>query len=164
MLRKAFKETLKKINTACQEIYSDRLISLAVFGSVARDTPNPYSDIDLLIIIEPLPQGRLRRMEEFILVEKKLEPWLDFLQKEKQINTCLSPIIKTPGEVKLGSPLFLDMIDDAVILYDKGNFLKEYFFDLKKRLTEMKAERKYNGERWYWVIKPDIQEGETFEI
>lgn len=44
---------------ACRRHYGSRLVSVAVFGSVGRGTPGPDSDIDLLVVVEQLPQGRL---------------------------------------------------------------------------------------------------------
>jgi predicted nucleotidyltransferase len=46
--------------------YSDRLVAVAVFGSVGRGTPRDDSDVDLLIIARDLPEGRMRRVEQFL--------------------------------------------------------------------------------------------------
>jgi len=35
----------------------ERLVSVVLFGSVARGDASPASDIDLLIVAEDLPQG-----------------------------------------------------------------------------------------------------------
>lgn len=51
-------EIFAGITSACRERYGNRLISLAVFGSVGRGTARPDSDIDLLIIVEQLPARR----------------------------------------------------------------------------------------------------------
>ena len=49
MLRETFDHLVREISAACQAHYGDRLVSLAVFGSVARHTQRPDSDIDLLV-------------------------------------------------------------------------------------------------------------------
>lgn len=56
---------LVAIKEKALELYRDRLITLAVYGSVGRRVPRLDSDVDLLIVASPLPEGRLRRMEEF---------------------------------------------------------------------------------------------------
>ncbi|MDN5331506.1 MAG: uncharacterized protein PWP45_731 [Tepidanaerobacteraceae bacterium] len=163
MLLESFNNTLKKVLAACREVYGEDLITLAVFGSVARGTPNPESDIDLLLIAKNLPSGRLKRMEQFAKVEERLTSWMEDLRRIG-IYTSLSPIIKTPEEVRAGSLLFLDMIDDALILYDRENFFTRFLQEFSSKLKEMGAKKVVTGERWHWVLKPDYKHGEVFEI
>jgi hypothetical protein len=80
------------------------------------------------------------------------------------IHSYFSPIFKTPEEVERGSLLFLDMLYDLVILYDRDSFLLNYLRGFKKRLDKLGARRIVRGEKWYWVLKPDYKRGETFEI
>lgn len=42
---------------AARQVYGGRLLSLVLFGSVARGTAGPSSDVDLLLVAEPLPAG-----------------------------------------------------------------------------------------------------------
>jgi hypothetical protein len=97
----------------------------------------------------------MKRMEEFIEnVEDKLET----------VPFYISPIIKTPEEASHGSPLFLDMVYDSIILYDKDGFFKHVIDRLRHRLEELGSKRVFRGNRWYWILKPDIRHGEVFEI
>jgi len=148
---------------ASQDFYGLRLVTLAAFGSVGRGVPRPDSDIDLLIVADPLPDGRIRRVEEFEIVEKKLRTPLSEAQSSG-IYTYLSPIFKTPAEVRRGSPIFLDMLDDARILYDRGGFFARELEKLRRRMAELKAKRIWKGDAWYWDLKPDFRPGDIFEI
>lgn len=76
----------------------------------------------------------------------------------------ISPIIKTPLEAAAGSPIFLDMVDDSVILYDRGEFFKKVLDKLRHRLNELGSKRVFKGSRWYWILKPGLKPGEVFEI
>ncbi len=163
MIRENFKKLSKRILKEVKSDYKEKLITLAIFGSVARERMNSESDIDLLIIAENLPEGRMKRIRQFDRIEKKLEPDLAIMQK-KRIYTCFSPMFKTPEEVKRGSPLFLDMVFDLKILYDKNDFFWNYLADFKKRLDKLGAKRIVQGERWYWILKPDYKWGEVLEI
>lgn len=163
MLRESFNNTLYRILEACQKIYGEDLITLAVFGSVARGTPNPESDIDLLIVAKNLPSGRLKRMQQFNKVEGILDSCLESLRKNG-INTTLSPIIKTPEEVAAGSLLFLDMTEDVLILYDKEKFFTNFLQEFSMKLKRLGARKIVTGERWHWVLKSDYTEGEVFDI
>jgi predicted nucleotidyltransferase len=69
MLHERFNDILDAVRQACLAHYGDGLISLAVFGSVARDTMRPDSDVDLLVVVNSLPRGRLGRSRDFEAVE-----------------------------------------------------------------------------------------------
>ena len=134
-----------------------------MFGSVGRGTPRYGSDIDLLLVVRGLPPGRFNRVEEFLPVEARLEPALA-AGEAGHPPIALSPVFKTPEEVEAGSPLFLDMVDDARILYDAEGFLGKYLDRLRARLRELGARRIRRGNAWYWELKPDLKPGEVFAL
>ncbi len=162
-IRLAFDSVLQDLLQKCIVYYGEKLISLAIFGSVGRGTMKCNSDIDILIVAEPMPDGRLERKAEFSVVEQELMCRIKAMRKEG-INTCLAPIFKTPKEVCLHFPLMLDMTEDAKILYDKNNFLHSELMKLKNRLQELGAKRIWRNEHWWWDLKPDYKEGEVFTI
>jgi len=47
-------------------------VSLVVFGSVARRSARPDSDLDFLVIADRLPDGRMARVAESEPVERQL--------------------------------------------------------------------------------------------
>jgi uncharacterized protein len=153
-----FGRLLDQLRRACLEVYGERLISLLVFGSVGRGTANPESDVDLLLVVSDLPEGRLRRVREFLRVESKLRTELN------RVDVVLSPLIKSPGEVEKGSPLFLDMTEDALILQDSNCFMEERLKRLKDRLVTLGARRIWRGSGWHWDLKPDYTFGDVFEL
>jgi predicted nucleotidyltransferase len=158
-----FDELLNALVVACQRDYGQRLVSLAVFGSVGRGTPRPDSDLDLLIVAEDLPRGRVARVGDFARVEADMADALRRL-RSAGVTTELSPVLKTPSEVEQGSPLFLDMLEDARILVDRGGFLMQAFERLRARLTQLGARRIWRGNAWFWDLKPDYRPGEVFEL
>ncbi|MFN3477673.1 MAG: nucleotidyltransferase domain-containing protein [Candidatus Methylomirabilales bacterium] len=162
-VRGQFEELLKKIVEACHDLYGDRLVSLAVFGSVGRGTFRPDSDVDLLIVADPLPKGRRRRVEEFQVIEETLEPVFGRL-RSLGMHPVLSPIFKTKEEVRQGSLRFLDMSEDARILYDRDGFFATFLKGFRERLDRLGARRVWRGDVWYWELKPDYRPGEVFEL
>jgi len=138
--------------------YGDRLISIVVFGSVGRRAARPNSDVDVLLVIDPLPNGRMARMREFGPVEGAVRS--RFQAAEPSMGAVdLSPVFKTPLEVQRGSLLFLDMVHDSVVLFDRGDFFARYLDELRARLDSMGARRiPYRGS-WYWDLKDDLQPG-----
>ncbi len=159
MLHETFDRILNAVADACRAHYGHRLVSVAVFGSVARGTMRHDSDIDLLVVVDDLPRGRIPRVRDFDLVETAVEGELK--QAERLgIFTRLSPVIKAPAEVQYGSPLFLDMTLHVRILADRDEFLSRYLDQLRARLQELGARRVRRGGGYYWILKPGYQPGE----
>ena len=148
---------LDHLTNLCKGHYGTRLISLVVFGSVGRGTSRPDSDIDLLLVVKDLPNGRISRVQEFAPVEVALRNAI-------KNHFDLSPVFKTPEEIADGSPLLLDMIEDGRILFDRDDFFQRAMSSLKERLQRLGARRIWRGNAWYWDLKPDYQQGEVFEI
>jgi predicted nucleotidyltransferase len=163
MLKEAFDEVADRVLAAAHKIYGDRLVSVVLYGSVARGTMRQDSDIDLLIVARDLPVGRFNRVKEFEAVEDTVEEDIR-RAASRGIHTTLSPIFKTPEEVAAGSPLLLDMVEDARVLYDRENCFAGHMNRLRHRLAELGAKRVWKGNAWYWDLNPDYKPGEVFEL
>jgi predicted nucleotidyltransferase len=163
MLHERFEAILAALKRACIKHYGDRLVSAAVFGSVARGTMRPDSDIDLLLVVNGLPRGRMPRVATFDPVESRLRPLLAAAATDG-IHTTLSPVFKTPEELAYGSPLFLDMTEDVLILHDPDGALERYLDGLRARLRALGARRIAKGGGYYWLLKPDLKPGEDFTL
>ncbi len=163
-MRRAPLNTLeKRLLSEIKALYSKRLVSVVVFGSAGRGTQRCDSDLDVLIVADQLPRGRMKRVEEFSVVENRIEPFLKSLQKAG-IAADLSPVFKSPEEAERGSPLFLDMAEDARILVDRNGFFAAVLKRLRGRLEQLGARRIWVGNAWYWDLKPDYKPGECFEL
>jgi predicted nucleotidyltransferase len=162
-LRERYENIVKHLLDELRERYGDRLMSVALFGSVARGTQREDSDIDFLVVARDLPRGRTARVAEFLIVESRLEPWL-VAPRSELLPIALSPVFKTPEEVEAGSPLFIDMVEDARILYDRDELLEKRLERLRRRLAELGSRRVWRGNSWYWVLKPDLTPGETITL
>ena len=146
-----------------QRFYGVRLISLVGYGSVARGTFHAHSDFDFLLIADGLPAGSPKRGREFDLVSKALEPEIEKCHAAGW-ETNLSPIFKSRAATEYGSPLFLDMVDDARILFDCGDFFARRLARLRERLRQLGSKRIWEGDTWYWDLKPDWKPGDVIEL
>ena len=152
---------LAALEGACLDHYGARLRSLAVFGSVGRGTPRLDSDLDLLLVVDDLPRGRVPRVRDFDAVERLA--W-ERLADPDMPRPRLSPVFKTPAELEEGSPLLLDMIEDARVLVDRDGLLRARLDRLRARLAELGARRIWRGDAWYWDLKPDYRPGDVIEL
>jgi uncharacterized protein len=162
-LRQHVEELLGDVASQVRRHDGGRLVSLVVFGSMGRGTPRPDSDLDLLIVADGLPNGRMARVEDFVSVERALAPRLTEARRSGFATEC-SAVFKTPEEVRAGSPLFLDMVDDARILFDRDGFFAGRMDGLRERLAALGARRIWLGNAWLWDLKPDYKPGEVIEL
>lgn len=162
-LKAGFAELEKNLLAEAEKYYGDRLVSLVLFGSAARGTQRFDSDVDFLIVAKDMPRGRMSRVREYMAVEQALEPFMKALRADG-INTYLSPVFKTPEEAEAGSPLFLDMVEDAKIVFDRDGFFARRLDRLRERLAALGAKRIWRGNAWYWDLKPDYKPGDVIEL
>lgn len=96
-------------------------------------------------------------------MEDALEPDLR-AARAQGVSASLSPVLLTPEETTSRIPLFLDMTEDARILYDRGGFFAGVLAGLRQRLKELGARRVRYGGAWYWVLKEPFRPREEFEL
>lgn len=76
----------------------------------------------------------------------------------------LCRLIKTKGEAARIVPLYLDLTEDAVLVYDREGFFAAVLARLRARLQVLGAVRKRMGQVRYWDLKPDWKPGERVEL
>lgn len=161
-----WKPIIGKLLSLLTESYSDDLLSVVLFGSVARGTANKESDIDLLVVSSSFPSSMHFRMKELTPIIMKLERSEEFLELRRQGYVSwiqFHPL--RPDEAKKTRPIYLDMIEDGVILLDRNSFIEKVLLSVKAKLNRLGAKRIVLGDNsWYWDLKPDIRKGEIIDI
>jgi predicted nucleotidyltransferase len=158
-----YRGVLSDLLQAFKKRFGDKLVSLVVYGSVARGDARRDSDIDMLIVVKGLPKGRVRRNLLFEEVEDDISESIKRLWA-RGYNVDFSPILKTPDEAAKLSPLYLDMVEDAMILYDENKFFENVLARLRDRLKQLGAKRLRMGNKWYWILKDQYEAGEVISI
>jgi predicted nucleotidyltransferase len=163
-LIRIYETLLKKTIHEIRRHFDKDLVSVVLYGSLARGEVRKDSDIDLLIILGSLPKERLKRQDIFIKMENEIDREIKRIYEKWGLFPYISPILKTKEEAKNISPLYLDMVTDARILYDKDDFFKKILEKLKIKLNSLHAKKIKVGEKWYWDLKPDYKFGEVISI
>ena len=72
----------KRYAAKAKEALGDRLVSISLFGSVARGQAGPGSDIDLFVVLQEAPPGMLSRRRLLEPVRESLIAELERLWKQ----------------------------------------------------------------------------------
>ncbi len=162
-LDELLKELSRKYALVLRRSFGEKLLAVVLYGSVARNEATQYSDIDLLVIASDLPEGRFARQKHLEAADKELDPELQKLRRQG-VFTDFCPMLKTPEEAGRIIPLYLDLVEDAVILYERAGFFSAILERLRRSLERLGARRVRTGRVRYWELKPDYMPGEIFEL
>jgi predicted nucleotidyltransferase len=141
----------------------ERLVSVALFGSVARGTAHEHSDIDLFVVIRDLPTGAFARRAVVEPVHQALLPELHELL-HTGIYTDFIEVLRTPEEALHFHMLYLDMMLEAQLLHDRDSFMKERLAEVRRKAQELGSTRRQIGDAFYWDLKPDFVPGEVIAL
>lgn len=107
-----------------QETLGDQLVSVVLYGSVARGTARPESDADLLIILRDASAVYRERLQPFLVILRQLEEEVAWKELEaKGLRPYLSLLVLSKEEAEQTRYIYLDMIDEAQVLVDSEGFL-----------------------------------------
>jgi len=138
------KMAINEFVEACKEKFGEDLISIVLFGSYARGNFKESSDVDLLVIVENLPESvweRSKLMKEIT--------WKIFLK----YNEDLQPILSTPEEIiaamRIGNPIFLGILLGYKILFDREDFFERGLKEIvASRIVKNPPLFVYGGKGW----------------
>lgn len=117
----------KNIKGKIKDLEKIDVISMAVFGSSARNGEYAGSDIDLLIVADGISDNLIRRIPDIVRIKRTLNLSLplDILLVSKE--ECLS-------NFRNHNPLYLDIAVDGKVIYDTG-FLEALIRETKEYIS-----------------------------
>lgn len=147
---------------AVQQALGEELVSVVLYGSVARATARPESDVDLLLVIREAPAEYRKRLQPLLPILRGLRKHPCWIALEDQgLTPFLSLLVLSSEEAKENRYLYLDMIDEAIILVDEEGFFNSKLEGLRRRLEELGAKKVRRNGDWYWDLKPDLRLGDV---
>ncbi|MDI6793314.1 MAG: nucleotidyltransferase domain-containing protein [bacterium] len=122
------KPTIESIIGILKEKFGTRLISIVLFGSLVNGRSHRFSDIDLLVVAEGLPDN-WRDRDKIVLD-------IDF-----NCGRHVELVLVSPEDLLFSveniAPLMLEIYDNNQVLYDRGQFfsslMKEFVVNLRLR-------------------------------
>lgn len=129
----------------------DQIVSIALYGSLARGEAGPGSDIDLFVVLNNAPSGMLKRRRILDPVRESLTPEISRLWRD-DFYIDFVEVIRTRSEAEKFHPLYLDMSQEAVLLHDRDGFLEKVLVEVGEELERRGAERRFMGNFWFWDL------------
>ena len=102
------------VSTLCR---SENILGIVLNGSIARKNYSQFSDIDTLIVSNLSFLSSLELVEQTI---NKLEPLIRELLVSNGSFLNISPIIFTLPDMEEFHPIFFDIVEQGIILFEHG--------------------------------------------
>ena len=158
-LPEPFRTSLVTATDTWCALLGPRLRSLILFGSLARGQGTASSDVDLLVIADDLPRSLVEHRRPL------LAAWSEARARHALPAVDWNLVTKTPEEAQYHSPLYLDIVEDGILLVDRGRFFETVLDAMRARMRELGSRRVHLDDgSWYWDLKPDFRFGEVVEI
>lgn len=141
----------------------DELLSMALFGSVARGQAGATSDLDLYAVTRrriPLLDPRIdvahRRARESAEYRGLVR---DGYRPEPM------PVFHSVAELAAHPWILLDISHHGIVLSDDDGVLTRELDAVRRRLADLGARRLVLPDgTWYWDLKPDWRPGDVIEL
>jgi predicted nucleotidyltransferase len=106
-----------------------QLKGVILFGSMAKGNYNKFSDIDLFMMIDGDERAFYEKVIKGVIneIEKKRKALVDggwYLR--------ISPLIMSLTRISRFTPIFLDVLDYGITLYDRDNTANDFLNSLRK--------------------------------
>ncbi|WP_276968305.1 nucleotidyltransferase domain-containing protein, partial [Metallibacterium scheffleri] len=123
--------------------YADTL-GVILYGSITKNSFSKFSDIDLAIITN----SKFIEYQEYLnLKRREVNSYQDILIK-RGLSLFISPLILTPADLEVLNPLYFEIADYGIVLFQRGNTVSEFL----DKIAKIKHKRKNtkSGEMLVW--------------
>ncbi len=146
-------------------VLGDDLVSVVVYGSVARGEARKNSDMDVLLVARNLPRTFYDRAALIYPVKRGCRDIQTDLWRREGIHCSIQIYPVLPEELDDFRPLFLDIATDGRLLFDRRRFMEQKLAGWRTRLAEIGAKKvKLPDGRWYWDLVPRRSESRAVEL
>lgn len=140
---------LQRLVGVLKEAFKNDLWGIVLFGSRARGEGKSYSDWDVLILADGVPENPVDRTI-----------FLRDLLFKKEVRE-ISPILRTKEEFEKNlRPLYLDIAWDGIILFEQEGYVKSKINEIKEIIKEAGLQRNRKRGGWVWEWERPTRPGE----
>ena len=118
--------------------FPKKVKAAALYGSFARGTQRPDSDLDLLVLSDEVDPRRHRRGKEIAAIKH-------LLALDVPVDVLLLTTSECLSNFRNHNPLFLDIACDGIVLVDSSNFLGPLIKETKSYIKQIKIKKLEDG-------------------
>lgn len=147
------------------EHFSQRLVGVLVFGSLARGNWNRNSDIDLLVVIEGWDKPLWERTRELVKLRRRMRETREYQRlMERNLPTAIQHYPLSKAEALEPHRIYIDACMEGIILYEREGFLTKVLEEFREKLSNLGARRITTASgKTYWQLK-EVKAGEVFGL
>ena len=119
-------------------------LGVILYGSITKNSFSKFSDIDLAIITD----SKFIEYQEYLnLKRREVNSYQDILIK-RGLSLFISPLILTLADLEVINPLYFEIADYGIVLFQRGNSVSEFL----DKIAKIKHKRKNtkSGEMLVW--------------
>lgn len=162
-LAQGWRTLLDRAVALYREALGDDLLAIACFGSVARGTARPGSDLDLYVVTRAAVSAFLDPRLDAVLRLREAPEYRALGSRGYQPDPM--PIIHSAAQLATHPWILLDIAHHGLVLFDPDRVLTRELEAVRRRLEELGSKRvELPDGSWYWHLKPDWRPGETIEL
>ncbi len=135
---------LTELTAILQQKFNQNLISIILFGSLAKGNFTKTSDIDVIVVCEDLIQDWRVRDKMIPALTEDIE-----LKYSTPIHMNLVSEDEISHAIESVNPLMLEIYDANTIIFDKDNFFNNLLKNFEKNLSKWHAKKIEKG---FWKI------------
>jgi len=112
------------------EEFGEQLVAVVVYGSYARGTATPGSDIDLLMVVRGLARdwGSIHHLED------------EWTRKGRRLGKRFQVLLASPEDVEdsveWAAPLMLEIYNSHEIVFDPNDFFRDCIVHMRHLIRE----------------------------
>ena len=160
-----FRDYLFNFAKILKKNFEDNLLSVILFGSVARGKWTIESDLDLFAIVSNTYSGEIQ------LSQKIIDLIIEFEQSHsvkddngKDISPSIQVISLFLKELDIFRTIFYDIAVDGILIYDRNQFGAKFIKKIKDRIKEKGLKRIFNSDNDFYWKRRNIKFGEIVEL
>lgn len=106
----------------------ESVLGVMLFGSVARNNFNNYSDIDLLVAVEGDALGHFEQINRMIDdVERFRKPLT-----ELGMHLRIRPLMLSAHDMRRFRPIYIDLFEEGAVLFERNDALFNFLNEIRK--------------------------------